>query len=111
MILQALADYYYRKAADPESGIAPEGWEWKEIPFLMVIDKDGHFLAIEDTRETEGKKKRAKTFLVLQGEKRHPVSNPICCGTTSSMHWVQTPAAGMMQTKSTGHLSAESKVI
>lgn len=57
MILQALADYYYRKAADPESGIAPEGWEWKEIPFLMVIDKDGHFLAIEDTRETEGKKK------------------------------------------------------
>lgn len=70
MILQALADYYYRKAADPESGIAPEGWEWKEIPFLMVIDKDGHFLAIEDTRETEGKKKRAKTFLVLQGEKK-----------------------------------------
>ena len=32
MILQALYDYYERKAADPESTVAPEGWEWKEIP-------------------------------------------------------------------------------
>ena len=32
MILQALKDYYDRKAADPESGIAPLGWERKEIP-------------------------------------------------------------------------------
>ena len=32
MILQALKDYYDRKAADPESGIASLGWERKEIP-------------------------------------------------------------------------------
>ena len=32
MILQALCDYYQRKANDPESGIAPEGFEYKEIP-------------------------------------------------------------------------------
>ena len=30
MILQALKDYYDRKAADPESGIASLGWERKE---------------------------------------------------------------------------------
>ncbi len=51
MILQALYDYYQRKAADPGSLIAPEGFEWKEIPFVIVIDRDGNFVALEDTRE------------------------------------------------------------
>ena len=41
MILQALKEYYDRKAADPASGIAPLGWEWKEIPFLFVITETG----------------------------------------------------------------------
>ena len=50
MILQALYEYYQRKAADPESNIAPEGFEWKEIPFVIVIDKEGNFVALEDTR-------------------------------------------------------------
>ena len=70
MILQALKEYYDRKAADPESGIAPEGWERKEIPFVIVIDNDGNLLQIEDTREGEGKKKRAKAFVVPQGIKK-----------------------------------------
>lgn len=70
MILQALYDYYQRKAADPESGIAPEGFEWKEIPFLIVIDRDGKFVTIEDTREGDAKKKRARTLLVPVAEKR-----------------------------------------
>jgi CRISPR-associated protein Csd1 len=70
MILQALYEYYQRKAADPESGIAPEGFEWKEIPFIIVIDKDGHFVRIEDTREGEGRIRRGKTFLVPRGEGR-----------------------------------------
>jgi CRISPR-associated protein Csd1 len=64
MILQALYDYYQRKAADPESGIAPEGFEWKEIPFVIVIDRDGNFVSLEDTREGEGKKKKAKSYLL-----------------------------------------------
>lgn len=70
MILQALYDYYQRKAADPGSGIAPEGFEWKEIPFVIVIDRDGNFITLEDTREGDGKKKRAKAFLVPIAEKR-----------------------------------------
>ncbi|MEI6638900.1 MAG: type I-C CRISPR-associated protein Cas8c/Csd1 [Chlorobium sp.] len=70
MILQALYDYYQRKAADPESNIAPEGFEWKEIPFVIVIDREGNFVALEDTREGDGKKKKAKPFLVPAAEKK-----------------------------------------
>lgn len=70
MILQALMEYYDRKAGDPNSGIAPLGWEWKEIPFLVVIDPEGRFVNIEDTRQLVGKKKRAKSFLVPKGVKR-----------------------------------------
>ncbi len=70
MILQALYDYYQRKAADPESGIAPLGFEWKPIPFIIVIDEDGKFVTLEDTRTGEGKNKQARTILVPQGLKR-----------------------------------------
>jgi CRISPR-associated protein Csd1 len=70
MILQALKEYYDRKAADPESGIASQGWEKKEIPFIIVIDRKGELLLIEDTREGEGKNRRAKTFEVPQGVKK-----------------------------------------
>lgn len=70
MILQALYDYYHRKAAQDEGGIAPLGFQRKEIPFLIVIDEDGRFIQLEDTREGDGKKKRAKSFLVPQELKR-----------------------------------------
>ncbi len=70
MILKALYDYYQTKAADPNSHIAPEGWEWKEIPYRIVIGKNGNFVAIEDMREGEGKRKRARKFLVPQSVKR-----------------------------------------
>ncbi|ABB24157.1 type I-C CRISPR-associated protein Cas8c/Csd1 [Pelodictyon luteolum] len=64
MILQALYDYYQRKAVDPDSGIAPEGFVWKEIPFVIVINHEGDFISLEDTREGDGKKKRAKKYLL-----------------------------------------------
>jgi CRISPR-associated protein Csd1 len=70
MILQALKEYYDRKAADPDSDIAPPGWEKKELPFLIVLKSDGSLVGIEDTREFNGKKPRAKTFLVPQAVKR-----------------------------------------
>lgn len=71
MILQALKVYYDRKAADPASAMAPEGWEWHEIPFLVVINREGAVVDIHDTREGEGKSKRAKRFLVpTLGEKK-----------------------------------------
>lgn len=70
MILQALYEYYQRKASDPNNHIAQEGWEWKEIPYRLVINKEGRFAAIEDMREGEGRIKRAKKFLVPQTVKR-----------------------------------------
>lgn len=71
MILQALYDYYQRKMADPESNIAPEGWEWRGIPFTVLIDLRGHFIQFRDTREVNGNKYNAKSFLVPSlGEKK-----------------------------------------
>ncbi|HRR34561.1 MAG TPA: type I-C CRISPR-associated protein Cas8c/Csd1 [Kiritimatiellia bacterium] len=70
MILQALKEYYDRKAADPDSGIAPLGWEWKELPFLITLLPDGSPFNIEDTRVPDGKKLRATRFLVPQAVKR-----------------------------------------
>ena len=70
MILQALYDYYQRKAADPESNIAPRGFERKQIPFIIVIDNEGNFINLEDTRSGEGKQKRAKSFLVIKTKSR-----------------------------------------
>jgi CRISPR-associated protein Csd1 len=70
MILQALKGYYDRKAADPTSGIAPRGFEWKEFFFVILLDKTGSFIKIEDWRGNEGKKKTGHRFLVPQGEKK-----------------------------------------
>ena len=70
MILQALKEYYDRKAADPDSGIAPLGWERKAIPYLVVLREDGSLVRVEDTQELDGKKMRAKSFLVPQSVKR-----------------------------------------
>jgi len=70
MILQALYEYYLRKSADPENNIAPRGFERKEIPFIIVINKEGRFINLEDTRTGEEKQKRAKTFLVLKSKSR-----------------------------------------
>lgn len=64
MILLALKDYYDRMAADPDSDIAPEGFEKKELQFLIVINEQGQFINIEDTREKVGNKLVAKTFLL-----------------------------------------------
>lgn len=65
MILQALYDYYQRKPDLPSVG-----FEEKEIAFLVVLDEEGRFVQMEDTREGEGKKKTAKRYLVPQTVKR-----------------------------------------
>ncbi len=70
MILQALKNYYHRMANDPDNRIAPKGWERKEIPFIIVLDREGNLVRIEDTREGEGKRKRARSFIVPQSLKK-----------------------------------------
>jgi CRISPR-associated protein Csd1 len=70
MILHELARYYERKAKDSETALAPDGFEKKEVPFVILLDANGRFLQIEDTRTVEGKKKRARSYLVPQGVKK-----------------------------------------
>lgn len=55
MILQALYEYYTRKASDPESGIAPEGFQSQEIKFVIVINEQGYFQELVDLRDKNGK--------------------------------------------------------
>lgn len=70
MILQALAGYYRRMAEENGSDVAPEGFEKKGIPFVIVLDTDGNFVGLDDTREGEGKKKTARIFTVPKGVKK-----------------------------------------
>jgi len=70
MILQALQQYYNRKASLKNSDIAPDGFEWKELPFLVVVSPEGQFVGFEDTREGVGRAQRAKRFLIPQTVKK-----------------------------------------
>lgn len=65
MILQALTKYYERI---PDA--AKEGFQLQEIPFIIVLNKQGSFITLFDTREGEGKKKRGRIFLVPKAVKR-----------------------------------------
>lgn len=56
MILNALYDYYHRCGTLPQRGM-----ELREIGFLIVVDREGHFVRFEDRRLD---KKRAQEFLV-----------------------------------------------
>jgi len=70
MILQALKEYYDRKAIDPTAEMAPLGFEWKEIPYIIVLKADGSPVSVEYTYEGEGYHRRARRCLVPQGVKR-----------------------------------------
>ena len=79
MILHALTQYYQRKAKS-DGGVAPEGFANKEIAFVIVIDKQGKFIQLEDTREQKGKKKIGRKFLIPKdqhttGKNAYKVSN------------------------------------
>lgn len=65
MILQSLHEYYQRKQDLP-----PHGFDLKEIPFVIEVDKTGAPIQIEDTRVQIGKMKRGKPYLVPQPPKK-----------------------------------------
>jgi len=72
VILQALVDYYDRRCAsrDPARRLPAIGLEDKAIPFVIELDADGRVQQLRDTRQADGKRLRAQTFLVPQGEKK-----------------------------------------
>lgn len=63
MILQALYQYYQRLEQE-QSGVALEGFESKEIPFLIILSQRGEFIRLQDTRTSVGKKLVASSYIV-----------------------------------------------
>lgn len=72
MILHHLVQYYQRKNNDANSDVAPEGFEFKEIPFMIVINEQGKFITLEDTRSEikKNKKNKGAIYLVPKAEGR-----------------------------------------
>jgi CRISPR-associated protein Csd1 len=62
-VLRALVSYHERI-----SDAVPRGFQKKEIPFVIVVDREGKFSGLEDTREMEGRKKTARSFNVPRRE-------------------------------------------
>ena len=65
MILKALYDYY--QAMAKLGKVAPSGMEWKAIPFIIVIDEDGTFRWVIDTRDKENKQGRESLVAKAKG--------------------------------------------
>ncbi len=66
MILQALTKYYNERM----SNAAQEGFQQQEVPFVITLNRQGDFVGLIDTREGDGKKKRARSFLVPKAVKK-----------------------------------------
>ncbi len=60
MILHALHALYYRK----QDEMPPQGFEFKELPFLIVINGEGRFVSLQDTRTKVGRKLIGRKYLV-----------------------------------------------
>lgn len=70
MILSALSDYYARLVDDPDSGISQPGYSLEKISYAIVLDKEGNVVAVDDIRDTSGKKPTPKMLSVPASFKR-----------------------------------------
>lgn len=76
MILQALYNYHDRLNELQDDFLAPIGFEDREIGFVVVIDKNGHFIDIEDYNNPEG---GAQDFRVVQYIERTSNASEVAC--------------------------------
>ncbi len=70
MILKALCDHYQQAIQSSDKYIPPYGFEEKSIPFLIVIDKDGHFIQFENTSTSPENKSVVGSFMVAKTIKK-----------------------------------------
>lgn len=82
MILQELKNYYDRKAADLDSGIAPEGFEIRAIPYIIVIDDEGCFVNLEFTGDAS-LNKNGRQFIVPMWQQKSGTNS----GATTNLFW------------------------
>ncbi len=64
MILQSLYALYDRLKDDATYQVAPFGYSVQKIAFVVVIDKDGKLIDIQDARLVEGKRKLPRPVTV-----------------------------------------------
>jgi CRISPR-associated protein Csd1 len=76
MILQRLSALYDRLLE--EGAVEPPGWQRKEITFVVVLDRDGRFVDLEDTRglDAKGRKTRGRPFVVPRALDRSGTAAP-----------------------------------
>lgn len=70
MIIQALNEYYQRLKNDSDSNIPLFGFSREKIYFVLVVDKSGKFVAVNDLREKNNKKLVPKQIIVPAGSKK-----------------------------------------
>lgn len=70
MILQALVRNYQRLIERRAEGIAPYGYSPEKISYEIVLATDGAVLAVNDIRDTTGKKPQPRVLQVPQPPKR-----------------------------------------
>jgi len=70
MILQALTQYYGRLLKQGAEGVAPPGYSPGKISYEIVLAADGRVAAVNDIRDTSGKKPRPGSLIVPQPPKR-----------------------------------------
>lgn len=77
MVLRELHDLYDRLASDPEYAVAPRGFSYQRVSFVIVLEPDGSLHAIEDARTLVGGRSRPRLVLVPGGAKKTgPGLNP-----------------------------------
>lgn len=69
MILKTLYDYYHRCG-----DLAPQGFELKEISFIIVLDADGNLIDVEDVRKED--KRHGTSYLVIKGVRSGTAPKP-----------------------------------
>lgn len=65
MVLSALYGLHDRLVSDPEYGIAPTGFSYQRVSFVVVLEPDGMLHAIEDARVPGGRNLRPQPRRVL----------------------------------------------
>ncbi len=84
MILQSLVEYYERN----KTNLPKFGFSDVEIPYLIVIDQNGKFIALQSTKEKQGKKEKAQTYTVPSLPKTRKASVDIVSqGKTAGVCW------------------------
>lgn len=64
MILQALAEHYYRLLAEPDSGVSPLGYSPAKVSHALIIDEQGALVDILPLADIKSKKTVPKVLLV-----------------------------------------------